>query len=839
MTYNSIIHIKIEGNDFSLDYRDEHGYYYSDDSSDSDLKRSRSRKVTTEHSRPVRKPATPIEKRIKKNKRKKQRRNILRKVTIFILLACIITVIMGSGLFIGMYKAVKEEYATYYATPVHNLLYAGNNSNNASGDSSSSHVYNSSASHIYYTTQKGDVKELDTLSSPENILWVKFEDISPHMKNAIVAIEDERFYEHSGIDFKRTIGATFKFVLSKIGIGNASYGGSTLTQQVVKNITQEKDKTSTRKLKEMLRAIVFEQNLTKEEILTIYLNIVYFANSCNGVESAANKYFNKSAADLNIAESATIAGITKHPSKYDPYKNPEETLNRRNTVLGKMLELGMISNEEYEEAKSSDLNVVHNDSKKSDKINSYFVDQLVYDIINDLKSQYGYTDEFAKQQLYNGGLKIYATIDPEIQDIMEGVYENTSNFPNSSIQSAMTIIDPYTGEIKGMVGGTGKKTENLIWNRAVQAKRQPGSAIKPLSAYAPALEEGKINAATILEDKKITVGSDNWSPSNSYSGFKGKMLPLEAVGRSVNTIPVQLIEQLGIGTSYNYLSDKFHLSGLEDRDKNYSSLALGGLTQGASTTEMAAAYGTFVNSGKYITPHTYTKVVDSSGKVILENKPETSQAISAETAYIMADLLSAPVNESYGTAQRAKLSGIDTYGKTGTTNDNYDKWFVGFTPYYVGAVWTGYDSPKAINSSSNPSTAVWKTIMEKVHKKLPDTDDELDEPSDIVDVEICTATGKLAKSSCDSVTAYFKPGDQPVQFCRGHYIFRPNRDDEDDEDDDNNNDDDDNNDDENDDNSGDRDDSPSHGNSPSPSRSPSTPRPMTTTGPIVSQKPED
>ena len=205
----------------------------------------------------------------------------------------------------------------------------------------------------------------------------------------------------------------------------------------------------------------------------------------------------------------------------------------------------------------------------------------------------------------------------------------------------------------------------------------------------------------------------------------------------------------------------------------------------------------------------------------------------------MADLLSAPVNESYGTAQRARLSGIDTYGKTGTTNDNYDTWFVGFTPYYVGAVWTGYDSPKAINSSSNPSTAVWKTIMEKVHKKLPDTDDELDEPSDIVDVEICTATGKLAKSSCDSVTAYFKPGDQPVQFCRGHYIFRPNRDDEDDEDDDNNNDDDDNNDDENDDNSGDRDDSPSHGNSPSPSRSPSTPRPMTTTGPIVSQKPED
>lgn len=754
-----------------MDYRDEHGYYYSDDNSDSELKRSRNRKTAS--GRSTGKASAPIEKRIKKKRQKKHRRDIMRKCVIGLLLCSIIGVIISSGIFIGMYTAVSTELKNYN---IDNLTL-------------------NSPSYIYYTDKNGNTKELCTISSSENILWVNSDEISQNMKNAVIAIEDQRFYDHSGVDIKRTVGATAKYIMSKIGIGNASYGGSTITQQVIKNITQEKDKTSSRKIKEIMRAIAIEKQLSKDEILTLYLNIAYFANSCNGVEAAANTYFNKSASKLSIAEAATIAGITKYPSKYDPYKNPDEALKRRNTVLGKMHELKMISDEEYEQAKSSELNVVHSNSKKSDKINSYFVDQLIYDVTNDLKAQYGYTDEFAKQQLYNGGFTIYSTIDPEIQDIMENVYENTSNFPNSSIQSAMTIIDPYTGEIKGMVGGIGKKTENLIWNRAVQAKRQPGSSIKPLSAYAPAIEEDKITASTILEDKKITIGSDNWTPSNSYSGYKGKMLPREAIGRSSNTISVQLVEQLGINASYNYLSKKFHLAGLEERDKNYSSLSLGGLTQGASTTEMAAAYATFVNSGKYTTPHTYTKVVNASGKVILEKKVETSQAISSETAYIMADLLSAPVNESYGTAQRAKLSGVKTYGKTGTTNDNYDKWFVGFTPYYVGAVWTGYDSPKAISASSNPSTGVWKTVMEKVHTKLAKKDKELKKPSGVVEADICASTGKLARSSCETITAYFKAGDQPVQYCSGHSGYSSSKSDTkkkdtkvttDDDDDDNN-----------------------------------------------------
>ncbi len=624
-------------------------------------------------------------------------------------------------------------------------------------------------SYIYYEDDYGNVQELDTLRSAENIIWVSFDSINDNMKNAMVAIEDQRFYSHGGVDIKRTFGATAKYVLSKFGIGDASYGGSTITQQVIKNITQEKNKTPTRKVKEMLRAIALEKQLEKDEILTIYLNIVYFANQCYGVESAANTYFDKNASDLSIAQAATIAGITQYPSRFDPYTNPENCLNKRNIVLGKMLELKMISQEEYDKAVSSDLGVSRNSRSGSDKVNSYFVDQIITDVIDDLISQHGYTEDFAKQQLYNGGLKIYATIDPDIQDEVDNVYEKTSNFPNKSVQSAMTIIDPYTGEIKAMAGGIGKKTDSRVWNRATQTKRQPGSAIKPLSVYAPAIEEKKINEAEILTDEEITIGHDDWTPSNSYKGFKGDIPLKEAIGRSTNTIAVKVLDMLGLSTSFSYLENKFHFQSLQSEDKNYSSLALGGLTKGTSTTEMAAAYATFINSGKYIKPHTYTRVEDSRGNVLLEFSGGSTQAISPETAFIMSDLLLEPVNSSYGTARSAKLSNFTTYGKTGTTNDNYDKWFVGFTSKYVGAVWYGYDSAKSISASSNPATSVWTKVMSNVHSGLKD--EPIKAPSGVTQARVCTRTGMLAKSSCPDDTCYFKAGDAPVSFCKGHSSF--------------------------------------------------------------------
>lgn len=722
-----------------MDYRDENGYYYSDDNSASELRRDRNRKA------PQKKHTLAVEKRIRKKEQKQKRKNAFNNILKTGLLIFAVLIIIGSGVAVGMYTAVSTELE----------------------DMNIDNLALNYPSYIYYEDKNSKVKEYDTITSADNIIWVESDEISDNMKKAIVAIEDERFYTHKGVDLKRTTGAIIKYALSKVGIGEANYGGSTITQQVIKNITQEKSRTATRKIKEIMRAVSLEKQLEKDQILTLYLNIVFFANQCYGVESASNTYFNKPASELSVAEAATIAGITQTPAKFNPYTNPDNSLAKRNIVLGKMYELEMISKEEYENAVASKLNVTKKSSSGADSINSYFVDQLISDVINDLKVQHGYSEDFAKQQLYNGGLKIYSTIDPEIQNTIEDVYENTSNFPGKS-QSAMTIIDPYTGQIKGMVGGTGKKTSNHIWNRATQTKRQPGSSIKPLSAYAPAIEEGKLTQADVLTDEEITIGSDDWTPSNSYKGFKGDMTIREAVGRSVNTIAVQVVEMIGINTSYSYLENKFHLGSIEDKDKNYSSLSLGGLTKGASVTEMAGAYATFVNSGKYIKPHTYTKVVDANGKVLLENKEKGSQAISPETSYIMADLLLAPVNESYGTATRAKISGFNTYGKTGTTNDNYDKWFIGFTPHYVGAVWCGYDSPQAIGSS-NPSTTVWTKIMSQIHKGL-NGEKQLKKPSNIVEVEICEVTGKLAKSSCPETTGYFKSGTQPVQYCKGHKV---------------------------------------------------------------------
>jgi len=680
----------------------------------------------------------------KKRNRKKKNNKALKKLRFILLIFILVALVIGTGVTIGMYAAVSREIE---AMNINNLTL-------------------NTSSFIYYTDEDGDTHQLQMLQAETNRIWVDSEDISQYAKDAIVAIEDERFFQHNGVDLKRTAGATVKFFLAKLGVGEASYGGSTITQQVIKNITNEKDRTSGRKVKEILRAIALEKKMTKDEILTLYLNIVYFANNCNGIEAASNIYFNKHANELNLQEAASIAGITQFPSQYDPFANPENNVEKRNIVLGKMLELGMIDENEHSKAVKSRLVTDKSYKRSKNQITSYFSDQVVNDVIRDLMEQKGYSEDFATQQVYNGGLKIYSTVNVDIQDIMEDVFEDTSNFPasNKGGQSAMVITDPYTGAVKGLVGGLGEKESIRGWNRATQMKRQPGSSLKPLAVYAPAVDKNEITEATIVNDKapEEGYGSDKWKPKNSYSNYYGDMTVREAVARSSNIPAVEVLEKLGVGTSYSYLQNKFHLSNISDKDKNYSSLALGGLTEGVSPLEMAAAYGAFPNGGKYIKPYTYTQVVDSAGNVILQNGPDSSQAISAAAAFITADLLSAVVNSSMGTGRSARLSDIPTYGKTGTTDDNFDKWFVGFTPYYVGAVWYGFDSPSSL-SGSNPCPAAWKKVMERVHATLGEK--ELKTPSNVVGVKICMDTGKLAGGGCDAVTAYFIEGTQPKSKC--------------------------------------------------------------------------
>ncbi len=708
-----------------------------------------------------------------KQRKKNQKKSRRKKVLITLGAIFFVAVIVCTGMLVGMYTAVKSEIK----------------------DMNIKTLALNQTSIIYCKNSDGKFEEYESIHGDGgNRIYT--DNIPQHVKDALVSIEDERFYSHHGVDLKRTLGATVKYALSKIGIGSANYGGSTITQQVIKNITQENTKTPTRKIKEMLRAIALENELNdKDQILNMYLNIAYFSSGCYGIEAAAQTYYGKSTEDLSIAEAASIVGITQRPAYYDPIKHPDNNEKKRNTVLAKMLELNKITQEEYDKAVSTPVEVKKSASDNQSKVSSYFVDMVIRDLILDLQDKKGYTESFATKQVYNGGLKIYITMDEDIQDKMEEVYEDTSNFPQADAQSAMIIIDYHNGEIKGVVGGIGEKTTIRGLNRAVQSKRQPGSAIKPLSIYTPAIEEGKkqsaseqtdssdkasdvkdgtaFTEATIVNDSPrtfITETKEEWKPSNSYSSPVGNMTAKQALEISSNVAAAAILEDYlgGPDTSYKYLEDKFHISTLdESSDKALSPMSLGGLTYGVSPKELAAAYGVIANEGKYIKPYSYTKVEDASGDVILENKSSSSQVISASTAYIMSDMLYEVVNgtDPHATGTKAKIPSQNTYGKTGTTNDDYDKWFVGFTPYYVAAAWYGFDEPKAISSSGNPALTAWQQVMRSVHDGL-DTK-ELPKPTNVFSEKICKQTGLKANSGCPSTVCYFEEGTS-IKDCTSH-----------------------------------------------------------------------
>ncbi len=700
------------------------------------------KQTLTEHTQRIAK----VSSNSKKKTRKKLNPHFKKLLRVLVMLA-FIGIVVASGVLLGMYTAISREMK----------------------DMDISNLSLNYSSFVYSVDELGNAHEMEQLYDDGYRIWVESDEIADVVKEAVVAIEDERFYSHSGFDLKRTFGAFLGWTFEKLGGKKATYGGSTITQQVIKNITHEKERSSVRKIKEIMRAIALEKELSKDEILTLYLNIAFFSNNCYGIEAASEIYFDKSASELELTEAAMIVGITQRPTFYDPIRNPQNALDKRNLVLSKMNELDMISDEEYEEASEKDLGLSGKHNEKKSKIYSYFVDQVINDVINDLQTQKGYSETFAKQQIYNGGLKIYTTIDTNIQNALEEVFENDSNFPTSSAaknaQSAMIIIDPYTGEVKGIVGGKGKKTTSRGLIRATQTKRQPGSSIKPLSVYAPSIELKKITSATILEDAKITVGS--WSPQNAYSGFKGEIPLRKALEISSNTTSVRALQKLGIETSYSFLEDKFHITTLSNSDKALSPLALGGLTYGISLDELAAAYGVFANSGKYIKPYTYTKVIDSKGKLLLENKTEEKRSISEETSYIITSLLTSVVRGSSGTGKLARLSDMPVAGKTGTTDNNHDKWFVGYTPYYVGAVWYGFDTPASISKAgvnTNVSAKIWGQVMAKVHENLPRK--EFSVPEKLVRKTICTKTGFLASESCSyAASEYFISGTQPSKPC--------------------------------------------------------------------------
>ena len=623
---------------------------------------------------------------------------------------------------------------------------------------------------VYGRDDKGEFTEFEYISAGEKRVWASYDEISEDYKDAFVSIEDERFYKHHGIDIKRTTGAVINEVF-----GKSTYGGSTITQQLVKNITGDKERSYVRKFREIIRALVLETKLSKDEILEMYMNSIYLGQGCYGVEAASNFYFGKSADELSLAQCACIAGITQYPSRFDPIANPEANKEKQMLVLDKMLELGYINQEEYDEASTEELDFSNAGKTKVLSNQSYFVDQVIEDVISDLQSEKGYSETVASQLVYGGGLKIYATVNPKVQSAMEDVFENEANFPNTSgdvkPEAAMVVSDVTTGEVVGIIGGRGEKTQDRVLNRATHSNRQPGSSIKPVAVYAPALDTGIITNATIIDDSEVSYGS--WTPKNYYNSFYGNMTVRRAVELSSNIPAVKVLDDLGVSRSYDYMKNRLNFSTIVDgvkkngkvyTDKNLSSLALGGLTNGVKVIELNAAYNTIANSGIYMEPITYLKVLDAEGKVILENKQKVNSAFREDTAYLTTQLLKSVVD--YGTGAGAKISGMDTCGKTGTTDDDNDRWFAGYTPYYTGTVWFGYDTPRTVVVyGGNPALNLWKKVMTKIHSGLASK--TFTRPSNVGSAYICTESGELAGEECNSILEFFAKGKAPSVTCDG------------------------------------------------------------------------
>ena len=635
---------------------------------------------------------------------------------------------------------------------------------------------------IYAKNKDGDYVEMSKLHGEKNRVWVDIENMSEWMGKAFIAIEDKRFYEHEGVDW---YSSTFGIIRSAISSGKIR-GGSTLTQQLIKNLTGEDGRNINRKYNEMLSALNMEKYYDKEDILEAYLNTIYLSHNCYGVQTASQTYFGKDVSELNLAECAAIAGITQYPGYYDPLWEPEANKQRQELCLSMMLEQGLITQEEYDEAISYELiftnsekyvsdDKVEVETVKDNDIQSYYVDYVISSVIRDLK-KLGYSHYEATKMIYSGGLRIYSAIDLEIQSKVDDVYVYRAGFPSETVnssselsQSAMTIMD-YSGRIVAIAGGAGEKTENRSNNRAVSAIRQPGSSIKPLSIYAPAIEEDYITWSSMIKNYGISWQGSIW-PTN-YGNNPGSpdsfVTAQYAVAISYNTVPAQLLMKMGFELSYDYLKNSFHITTYNDTHDSVSpsALATGGSTGGVTTLQMAAAFASFGNGGKYYEPYCYYEVKDNKGEVILQKSDDYEQIISPETSFVMNKILQTVFYGSGGTARGYAVANHRTFGKTGTTTSNKDRWCVAGTSYYVAAVWYGYDYNKQITESGNPAGRIFETVMNDIHEDLPEKDFEK-YTEDVVSRSYCASSGLIAGKSCsDTATGWYKRSNIPA-VCSG------------------------------------------------------------------------
>lgn len=623
------------------------------------------------------------------------------------------------------------------------------------------------------------------LSGDEKRKIITLEDMTEYLPKAYVAIEDERFYSHNGVDIKRTAGA----ILNTVFKGSSSYGGSTITQQLVKNITKDDESSGLagifRKIKEWAKAYQVERMISKDQILELYLNILFVGGEGNlhGVELGAEYYFNKSAKDLTLAECAYMAGINSSPMSYNPFDtstdNTEKIKNKTKTVLDKMNELGYINSQEEYNAAIAEVDNGLNFQKgtiSSGSDYSYHTDAVIEQVVEQVMEEKQISRQLAENYVYSSGLTIYSTVDTSVQTRLEEEYKKEKyiksgrdknkdgSLVNEHTQSGMAIIDYKTGNVVGIAGGLGEK-DAAGWNRATHMRRQQGSAIKPIADVAPALEEGIITPATIYDDVKTNFGG-NYEPKNEGEDYDGLINIRQFIAVSHNIPALKIMKELSPSKSLEYLN-KMGLSSLTQEADNVLSLAIGGSSNGSSPLEMAAAYGTIANDGVYITPTFYTKVVDASGNTVLTPNQEETRVFSEQTAYITKTITQEPVTASNGTARYCAISGMDVAAKTGTTDDSYDRWLCGFTPYYAAATWFGYDTNEEVRGfSQNPAGQIWDAVMTDIHKNLANA--SFTKPSGIVEQTVCKRTGCLATTGCTETYKEIFSSNNLPEKCQGH-----------------------------------------------------------------------
>lgn len=687
-------------------------------------------------------------KNVKKTKKPKKARKIfwvIFKVLIFtIIAACIV----GAGVVLGVLNDIIQDTDTLNVSELKVLKLT-------------STIYDKNGEQIQ-------------VLSEENRYMISYDEIPKCLTDAVISIEDERFETHHGIDIKRTLSAVVTFIMNK---GDSSFGGSTITQQLVKNITKDDEYGWQRKIREWYRAITLENELSKEDILEAYLNTIYMGEGAYGVEAAANTLFAKSVKDINIAEAACLAAIIQSPESFNPYNGEENKaalIERQEVVLDKMLELGKITNEEYDEAINYELVFKKGERAASGEVTTYYVDAIIEAVIEDLMETKNISKGVATKMLYSDGLKIYSTIDPTVQQAIDEAYTNDSWFPvknGKKMQSAMVVIDNSNGYVVGLMGGTDyrEKSNTAAFNRATQMTRQSGSSIKPLTTYGPAFERGVSYPGMGVDDSYLSI--NGWTPGNFDGAYRGYISTRYAITISLNVPAVKTLQKVGVDYAYTF-GKNLGLSTLTDADRNLASLALGGQSDGVRVIDMAGAYSAIANGGIYTKPKFYTKVLDSSDNVLLQSESEYKRVMKETTAYLLIDCMRSVVTSGSAAGFIGVKSSISVVGKTGTSDDTKDKWFCGMTPYYTGVVWIGYDDNKS-SVSNSAQMYVWNSVMKKVHANLAGK--SFTRPNGIVYAEVCTVSGLVATDACRKdersgivKTEIFASGTVPTEQCNIH-----------------------------------------------------------------------